>query len=274
MKISYLVLDYNRPNETNIALKSIKQFTKFEHQVIMLSNGGDQSYVGNFYAQGLVDKLILNKNNSGLGFGTTDLFKICDTKYAIYFQNDQYLGREFFEHELANMIDTLGQYGSDMHLHPQRAPATLNAEWKMIKSISIAGDQCQGQYSERAHLIEVDFYNRIPEKPNGGAGPYHHIEWNEGYIQKYYKSKKFSHYIWPKPLAGDNGCFSVRFNPDGSMWKHRTDTKELWMIKQPKEKYIYPNFTDDEWQSVLATGKWPDGQIPEKEKAHSFRVWQ
>lgn len=254
--ISFLVLDYNRPDETAICLQSIRQNTKCAHQIILLSNGGEQSYVHSLYQTGWIDRLVLNKKNSGLGFGTTDLFKVCDTKYAIYFQNDQWLGREI------NAI----RVSAWTHL--------IEYPESKVRSIGLAGDQCQGQYSERAHFIDVDFYNSIPNKPNGGAGPYHHIEWNEGYIQRYYRENGFVHHVLTEPLVGDNGCYALRENPDGSRWKHRTDTKQLWMLRAPKEKFIYPYFTDEEWAQVLSTQKWEDGKIPTNEVKSSFTFWK
>lgn len=254
-KVSYLVLDFNRPVESSLCLKSIKEYTKFPYELIYLSNGGNQDYVWDFYRSGLIDKVVFNKENSGLGFGTTDLFKLCKTEWALYVQNDQFLGRDYTEEELDQQIAKLEEKDSG------------------VASIALAGDPCKGEYSERAHLINVDFYNSIPNKPNGGAGPYHHIEWNEGYIQNYYKENDLVHHIWPNLLFGDNGAWSHRVNPDGSMWCHRTDLKKLWMIKPPTEKYVYPKFTDEEWEEVLKTGKWEDGAIPEEEKDQSFEVW-
>lgn len=245
-----------RPKESQLCLSSLIENTKFECPIIYLSNGGQQDYVWDFYKQGVIDQLILNKKNEGLGFGTTDLFNICKTEYAIYVQNDQFLGREYTEEELDRQISTL----------------VASTE---IGSISLAGDQCQGKYSERAHLALTKAYNSIPNKPNGGAGPYHHIEWNEGYIQKIYEELKLKHYIWPEPLFGDNGAYAFRQNPDGSMWRHRTDLKTLELVSGPiKEKYVYPKFTDAEWDEVLKTQSWPKDQIPEQEKEHSFRVWR
>lgn len=254
-KVSYLVLDYNRPVESALCLNSIKENTKFPYELIYLSNGGTQDYVWKFYQDGLIDKVIFNKENSGLGFGTTDLFDACKTKWALYVQNDQFLGREYTEEELDKQIAKIE--GSDT----------------TIASIGLAGDPCKGEYSERAHLINTDFYNAIPNKPNGGAGPYHHIEWNEGFMQKYYEFEGYEHYIWPELLFGDNGAWSHRVNPDGSKWVHRTDLKSLYMITPPTEKYIYPKFTDEEWEEVLKTKHWEDGRIPEVEKEHSFKVW-
>lgn len=265
-KVSYLVLDFNRQAESHLCLSSLRENTKFECPIIYLSNGGHQDYVWEFYKQGLIDKLILNKENMGLGFGTTDLFKNCNSEWAIYVQNDQFLGREYTEEELNKQIKTI-EDSLDIYL-------TGDNQKPLITSMSLAGDQCQGKYSERAHLIKTEFYNRIPNKPNGGAGPYHHIEWNEGYIQKHYEQNNLQHFIWPDVLFGDNGCWSMRTNPDGSIWRHRTDTKQAYLVQGPvKEKYVYPKFTDNEWADVLATQKWPDGQIPENEKKDSFKVW-
>jgi len=259
-KISYLVLDYMRPYESELCLRSLKDNTKFECPVIYLSNGGNQDYVWEFYKEGWIDKLILNKENEGLGFGTTDLFKICKSQYAIYVQNDQYLGREYIEEELDKQIAMLGNVLEDK---------------KVIGSISLAGDQCQGKYSERAHIIMPELYNSIPNMPNGGAGPYHHIEWNEGHIQKWYEEEGFTHHIWPDILFGDNGAWSYRKNPDGSEWRHRTDLKKLWLIKGPvKEKYVYPKLTEEEWNGVLVDQTWEEGKIPEQEVKDSFQVWR
>ena len=56
------------------------------------------------------------------------------------------------------------------------------------------------------------------------------------------------------------------------MWKHRTDTKELWLVKGPvKQKAEFPFLSDEEWQEVLETQKW-EGRIPERELPHSFKV--
>jgi len=254
-EVSYLVLGYMRPVESKLCLLSLREYTKFECPVIYLSNGGMQDYAWDFYKEGLIDKLILNKENEGLGFGTTDLFKICKSDYAIYVQCDQFLGREFTQEELNKQIDVLST-----------APS--------IRSISLAGDQCQGKYSERAHIIKTNFYNNIQCKPNGGAGPYHHVEWNEGFIQNYYREDGYEHYIWPEQLFGDNGAWAYRRNPDGSEWRHRTDLKKLWLIKGPvKEQYVYPKFTDEEWKNVLEKQAWEDGKIPEQEVKDSFKVW-
>jgi hypothetical protein len=75
-------------------------------------------------------------------------------------------------------------------------------------------------------------------------------------------------------IISDAGKWAVRENPDGSRWKHRTDTKELWMISPPSEKYVYPKFTDEEWDQVLTSKEWLDGGIPKEEVESSFLHWR
>jgi len=256
---SYLVLDFMRPEESKLCIESLHQYTKFPFQIIYLSNGGEQDYVLDYYTKGLIHKLILNKNNSGLGIGTTDLFKSCNSEYAIYVQSDQFLRRTFAPDELEYIVSML---------ETQRNGRT-------IKSVSLAGDNAgNSQYSERAHLIRTKFYNDIPGKTIYGAGPYHNGEWNESVIQKYYKNNNYLHYIYDI-LFQDNGKYAVRQNPDGSKWRHTTDKKTLELLNGPiKEKFVYPNFTEDEWKLVLETQNWPKDQIPENDKKHSFTYWK
>lgn len=251
-KVSYLALDYCRPTESRLCLESIRKHTKFPHEVIFLCNGGEnQQYAVDLYKAGLIDKLILRKENGGLGIGTLDLFRYCDSEYSIYFQSDQILIRDFLEDELNSLKRVL--------------------ERPYIGAVSIAGNQGNGIYSERAHIVKTDFYNSIPNKSIGGAGPYHHLIWNEEVIQKYFKDNKLDFYIWEEMLVGDNGCYAVRQNPDGSKWTHRCDTKQaLHLSGEIKEKYIYPKFTDEEWDFVIKNQKWPMWKIPSQELNHSF----
>ena len=265
-RVSFLVLDFRKPNESRLLLESLKRHVKFDHKVIYLHNGNENfTYHQDFLNEGLIDQLIITRKNEGLGVGTRNLFAACFSEYAIYVQNDQILGRDFVEEELEFLINSLGRYDMMENL-PQ------------IKSISLAGAPCGiGVYSERAHLIQTAAYRDLEfnhDMPNGGAGPYHDQPWREGYIQSLYKKFSWSHYIYPYPLFIDNGQEAVRENPDGSVWKHKPDTKRLWLVRGPvKEKFIYPKFSDSEWESVLSTQSWPDGKIPENEVKDSFVVW-
>jgi hypothetical protein len=259
-ELSILVLDFLKEEETRICLESIKHHVKFPVKVIYLHNGPAE-YPHKFFQEGLVDQFIQTKVNNGLGIGTRDLFAASFSKFSFLLQNDQFIGRDFAEEEfikISKYID--GSYNENI-----------------IKSVSLAGDNCQGQYSERGHIIKTDFYKYM-ETNNFlsyfGAGPFHQGPWREELIQKTYKHNNLIHYIWPNQLVVDNGKRAKRQNPDGSIWEHRPDTKQLRLISGPiRERYIYPCFTDQEWETVLETQKWEDWKIPEKEVVSSFRVW-
>lgn len=261
-KVSFLVLDYKKPKETKLLLESIKRHVKFSYKVIYLHNGYSQ-YSDALMQEGLIHQLIMTSENDGLGLGTRNLFAACFSHYAIYVQNDQILGRDFTEDELDYLINHLDY---------------MNVDEKLVKSISLAGAPCgDGIYSERAHLIETSTYREWEHEymmPHGGAGPYHDAQWREGYIQSLYKKYGWTHYIYQNPMFIDNGRRAIRLNPDGSEWEHFTDTKQLFLRSGPvKEKFVYPYFTDEEWDNVIKTQSWPDGKIPEQEVKNSFHVW-
>ncbi len=278
-KVSFLVLDYQKPNESLLLLNSIKQHVKFPHKVIYLHNG-PSDYAKRFMDLGLVDQLIVTSKNNGLGIGTRDLFAACFTEFAIYVQNDQILGRDFEEAELDGLISML----------------LSEVDGKWITSISLAGAPCgQNVYSERAHLIrtiqyrflEKDLFEIMKEEwsiydcptdtglPDGGAGPYHDQPWREGWMQQFYRSNNYIHWVYPNQMFIDNGVYAVRQSTDGSLWVHRTDNKKLWNIIKPKEvNSVYPKLTNEEWQLSLTSG-WKDGDIPAKENnpKDSFKCW-
>ncbi len=254
-KISYLVLDYNKPLESRNALLSIRKNTKFEYQIIFLSNGGNQDYVFDYYKEGLIDKLIINSKNNGLGYGTEDLFRFCDTEWAIYFQNDQELIIPIFEDQINRLIDEF---------------------YKNTKlgAIGLAGTPCgTNVYSERAHLINVAFYNKIP-KTHGGCGPFNHLKYNEQCVQEFFKENRYEFLSLINPIVRDCGYYTIRELPCGGVVRQRTDKKSVTWIKLPKEKYMFPEMNDTEWKDSV-DGKWINGTIPIKylEKKESFNCW-
>jgi hypothetical protein len=253
-----LILDFNKREESEILLNSLKSYIKFPYRVIFLDNGSYINYSFDFYQNGLIDILIKNKEGRGLGYGTKQLFAAAESEFCLYIQNDQYLWRDFTKEELGYLQSAIDQNLND----------------KKIKSISLAGNICgDGIYSERAHLIKSDFYKSLEPLSIGGAGKYHNLPWREGQLQDTYKNNNYTHYIYQHPLFVDNGKCAIRENPDGSLWKHEPDTKRLFLIRGPvKEKFIYPYFDETEWGKVLETQSWPDGQIPSKEKENSFIV--
>lgn len=251
--VSFLILDYSKPLESRRALESIKKNATCNHQVIYLSNGGIQDYVWEFYKEGLIDRLIFNKKNNGLGYGTEDLFRFCDTEWAIYWQNDQELMLPIKSESIDVFIEILDRE-------------------KDIGAISLAGSPCgKNVYSERAHFINVPFYNSIP-KTHGGCGPFNHLKYNEQAVQEYFKANKLDFFALSMPMARDIGFYTIRELPDGAIVRMRTDTKSVRWIKLPTQSYMFPEMTEQEWADSIA-GKWVPGNIPSKYLAGSFNCW-
>jgi hypothetical protein len=265
--IEYLLLDYQRPKEARNLLESIKSHSHFDYEVTYLSNGGNQDYVKSLKSEGLIDTLLLNPRNIGCGAATMQLFANCKSTYAFYIQVD---------HVLAGSItqDGINQFISLLKDQNVACPAGLPRP-DGYSCVDLAGDQAnpKGSYSERAQFINVEFYNSIP-KSIGGPGPWNQIRWTEKCVQDYFikNDLKIAH-ISPI-LFRDTGQWSVRSNPDGSQWRQRSDTKQLWMLKAPTQKYSWPLFTDEEWEAVLRTKEWKDGDIPSRLKGtpSSFTV--
>lgn len=259
---TYLILDHNRPAEAHALLTSLKENTKVDYDILYLSNGGID-YTYGLVEAGLleVDQIIRNKRNVGCGAGTIQLFANCQTRYAIYLQVDHFLDCEITEGSIDLWSSLI---------------ATGKAQY-----IDLAGNQGNGEYSERAQFVDIHWYNNIP-KAIGGPGPWHHVRWTENCMQEHVRKVKeetgvgflSARTLDMKPIFTDVGIYSVRTNPDGSRWRIRTDTKEVWLEGGlPKEKYVFPEFTDEEW-NVALRGEWPDGAIPENYKPHSFNYWK
>lgn len=255
-KYDILVLDYNRPKESDLCLHSIRNHAKFDYNIIYLSNGGAQDYVIDYYNRGYIDKLILRKDNSGCGLGTRELFNDfnIDSEYVFYVQCDQFMVRDVTKEEVEYYISNIKND---------------------IAYIDLAGNQGHGKYSERAHFISKNFYNKIPNT-RGGPGPYANEKWTEESLQDYMKENNLN-FLSINPLVfKDNGKISYRQFPCGGETMHFTDTKQLWILKPLKQKYTdWPNIelNDQEWELVL-TNKWINGNIPEKLRKHSFKYWQ
>ena len=250
------ITDFNRPAESSLCLQSIKEQAKFDHKVVFLTNGTeDPTYAFEFYKEGLIDKLIIRRENSGGGLALREVMNDFDlnSEYLMLVQCDQYLGRELHQKEIDSYIEMLKND-------------------RKLFCVDLAGDQGHGAFSERVFLINKQRYNLI-ENTRGGPGPLANEQWTEQTIQEYVGENCLK--IHHAEIAwGNNGCWSYRRNPDQSEWLHRTDTKELKLIKGPvKEKYVYPKLTDAEWADVMAMQTWPEGQIPEQEKKDSFKVW-
>lgn len=255
MKFNFLILDYNRPQESELCLKSIKNFAKFDYSIIYLSNGGEQKYVYSYYENGLIDKLILRKKNSGCGLGTRELFNDfdIDSDFVFYIQCDQFMIRDLYEKEVISYTEAIKDN---------------------ILYIDLASNQGHGNYSERAHFINKNIYNKIPNTI-GGPGPFANEKWTEESVQDYIKNNNLTFLSVTPPVFQDNGKVSYRQFPCGGETMHYTDTKQLWILKPLKQKYLdWPNIelTDEEWNLVI-NNKWENGSVPNKLKKHSFNYW-
>lgn len=252
--LTIAILDYNKYIETKLCLESIRAHIKIPYKLVLLDNGGTQDYPWKFYKDGLCDILISKKNGGGGGFGQTDLFRWCDTKYISFIQNDQVLQYDIEDSTLANFIELLKEY----------------------KCIDLNGDQSgRGIWTDRAHFMETEFFNSLGPFPNGGPGENHHLRWNENYLQEVFTKNdyKIAHII--PAYFRDNGTYSIRNMGDGGHWCHRTDNKKLWNLVRPKIiSPVFPNFTEEEKLKIMSPEGWPDGQIPEKEIKCSFHCWR
>ena len=262
-QVSFLVLDFQKPDLTRECLLSLRRHVKVSHKVIYLHNGL-AAHPMEFLANGLIDQLIMPRVNGGLGLGTRDLFAACFSPYAIYWQNDQIMGRDFEQRELDALIAALER------------PVLVSQRTRFVHSVSLAGAPCgPGVYSERAHFIETAFYREMEEFPlsYGGAGPYHHVQWREGQIQEFYERAGLWHLTdWP-PLSVDRGIWNIRDCAGGRV-KMRTDTKAVWWIIPPTAPYVFPEMTEAEWAAAIA-GQWVGGTIPQAylDKGQSFNCW-
>ncbi len=260
-KVSVLVLDFLKPNETRLCLESIKKHCLFDKEVVYLNNGGDiQDYAWDFYKEGLVDRLIVNSENLGCGWGMEILHQNSNTEYSIMMQNDQFFHQDLSQENIFGLIQAFES-------HPD------------VGGISLAGYPAgENTYSDRCHLISSKFYLSI-DKEMGGCGPLNHIKYSEQSVQEFFKKNNYKFLRTTRPFVTDNGVFSIREMQDGALYRHRCDLKTLWVEKFPiKKTEIYPPLNDQEWEDMLnknwpVWGKDKEGRIPEAWREHSFRVW-
>ena len=247
-----LILDYNRPKELLELVLSLEKFALFEKKVVILNNGGDGSQADSLQEAGLVDEVIHNQINVGCGLGTIQLFSQCKSKYAFYIQVDHELIAPIYDADISGFENLIEEKGFDY--------------------VDCAGDQGHGNYSERAQFIGRDYYLSIP-KSAGGPGPLDDLVWTEESVQnaspKFYTIRLSNGY----PPFLDKGKDSVRSNPDGSIWKHHPDTKVVYCLKKPTERFSFPPLSEAEWQIAL-DGGWPEeGRIISAWEDNSFEVW-
>ena len=245
--ISFLILDFNRPEELKALLYSLKHHVKFDdYEVILLSNGGQQDYVFDLYEEGLIDKCILSRVNEGSGFGTLRLTDFCQSEYFINIQCDHQFARDLSSHEVGEMIKTLDH------------PKVGFIDFSFIT-------RRQNKFSERAFMMKTDFYNSNPLQEGGGTGPSQNLtlKGTEDATGEWITKNNLLGVDWQPRLLFDIGKYAVIETPCGGVLRRRCDSQELEVIKLPKEKMPLWNLLDKEWDDILE-GKWERWRIPEK----------
>lgn len=246
----FLLLDFQRPKETELCVNSIRKHAKINHKIRLLHNGPAEEYHGDLLQSGAIDYLHCNDANLGCGMGIMQLFLYCKTPFCFFVQVDQILNQNITPELIGKFKIEINKGG--------------------VSYIDVAGNQGHGKFSERAAFIPVDWYNSIPKVP-AGPGPFSHLKWTEECVQEHMEQNKqrFKSVF----LFTDIGKYSIRSNPDGSVWKHRTDNKNIQCLKKPSEKYVFPPFSDEQWERALK-GNWPtEGEVPKEWEKHVFEFW-
>lgn len=252
VNLTVCVLDFKKSIETRQCLESIKTNLLVPHKTVLLDNGGGGEYGWQYYKEGLCDVFISKRDGQGGGVGQTDLFRWSDTKYTMFIQNDQVLQEQINESVYGWMLNKFNEG---------------------FKCVDLAGDQGHGIWSDRAHLIETAFFNSCGPHPRGGTGPLHAEPWLEKYMQEVFKRPENRIFHIQNPIFfRDCGIWTIRQQPDGSICRMRTDTKALWWESAPKEKYVFPQMSESEWEKSIR-GEWVNGDIPKSYLKHSFNCW-
>lgn len=248
--LSVAILDHRKPEELVRLLDSLDQFLQVPAEIVYVHDGPEieKAHLDR------IDTVILTKESQGCGLQTRRLFQVCMSRYVLYCQVDQYLVRPFTQSIFDKCCEILGN------------PDTFY--------VDLAGNQGHGRPSERALLTLRHRYLNIPglEQTIGGPGPYADHPWTEALLQNHIHNSNLRFATLTPPFFADNGVWTIRVQPDGSKVKMRTDTKALWWETVPREKFVFPDLTDEEWQ-LSFDGKWVGGTVPEKYKAHSFNHW-
>ncbi len=252
--LSVAILDHRKPSESSRLLASLTEYLRVSAEVVYAHDGPAPTYVKEAFDFGGIDTFIETNAPQGCGIQTRRLFQACMAPYIAYIQVDQYLTRPFTETIFAKCRELLED------------PQTFY--------IDLAGNQGHGRPSERALLMKRKRYLEIPglDDTIGGPGPYADHPWTEALLQDYITNNQLRFATLSPTFFADNGVWSVRTQPDGSISRLRTDTKALYWETKPTERFVYPDLTDAEWDASIA-GTWVDGTVPERYQPHSFNHW-
>ncbi len=242
--LSFLILDFNREKELRTVLDHIQLNAKFNYQIIVNANGGQQQYHWDLYKEKKINKLLLNSGNGGAGFGCVELWNNCNTDYGLFLESDQVLCRQVNDKELKSWIKA---YNSN----------------PKIKFLNLIGHDTNFEFSQRCFFANTLFYRQLAlELPCGGPGPYISRGSNEGYTQKYLSDNQLINFTIPQAFinVGQNAFTETE---DGCIFLHKTDLMTCTLVSGvPRIKPDYYKFSDEQWAKILETKECKD-VIPE-----------
>lgn len=248
-ELSIIVVDFYRPQETQLCLQSIRQNVKFDkYEIIYVCNEAVNDYSYEFYKNGLCDKLILSKRNEGLAFALIRAIEYANTEYVLFCCNDNAIIRPIEQKEFDEMKEALSQPDAGL--------------------INFVGFS---EFSEKFFLIKRDLYLSV-DYSGSSIGPWRNgPKTSEMELHEWIKANNKKIIQWNRypNLLYDLGKYSVEATAFGGLLKHRRDTQELKVLIPPTQKDPSYEYTDDEW-SLILNGKWPDWKIPEAKKRWTF----
>lgn len=258
-RLSFLVLEYNRPNETLACVYSIKKYCKVaDYEIIVLINGGDISgeYLSRLYEA--CDKIIISKNNEGSSLGTLRLFTQASSEYVFNIQNDNVLVEDFTEEDYSKCKTFLNEKGG-------------------VVSFTIEVKKFIMEFSERAFMCKRDFWLSNPYLCAHSTGPLKTKNGinSEQAFELWLKVNNKEHLHWYKDIIVDIGAYSLVETCSGAVFKKRNDSQQVFVIKKPPEDSEWNgeenvlNFNEQEWD-LVRRGKWINGTIPEKNLPYVF----
>lgn len=262
-KITFLVLDYNRPYNLYSCLTNIRAKTFVPHEIIALTNGGNIDYGYIALKNNLADKVLVSKNNEGSSLGAIRLVKNCTTKYFVFLQSDNLLNFNFDE-SILNKIELL--LGS-----------------RSFGAIDLTGlVPTVTQFSERAFIMETDFYLQNNLHTGYGTGPFYNPqfknseqtthEWilnNNLHVIGFQQNGVHVITESNKTPVIDSGMYGILQLPCGGVLRRRNDTHQVWVENLPKQKIDCYGLNDEEWDLILQN-KWIGGTIPKNCEKNAF----
>lgn len=125
MDVSIVILNYNNPHIIEVCLRSLKITEGVDYEVIVVDNASPEPGVVDrleeFKAEGLIDKLVLNRVNGMFAGGNNAGVRVSDSasKYVLLLNSDVgFLRSDWLSKAIAWMEDTIEYEPSIWRFHP------------------------------------------------------------------------------------------------------------------------------------------------------------